>query len=432
METDTGQLPHPEDFHSLFNGKIYQRAQAYYDAGMVRRVSQSVAGLWHAQVMGSNGFYDVDIRIRHGHVVSAACTCPYGQKHTYCKHVGAVLFALDAQDRQSQQAGNGNDEFPQDASSMAGAYWNSQFPGRLLFKDGRGDPDARLTDEDWQAVRRILETACGLPDIESYLEYLDRQQLRREIEPNKSASTMNMRLLVPYIKPADISDLPHGWLTFLEAAYEHLHDTAGLRRLYIMYILMARTFPEAVYVRKLHEVSGDHWAEDRTTIVDYVNGHKLYMMHGGSNPAYERLLREEHLPQAAYEYSLMQSADCRLRLFDLIAEANPEETKQRVCGMLQQPESPIYQSNDQESADLVSAWLHCLDDAFGESLAHDLARHIVGMFPQRKLLHHALAEYLADPSPDKETSTSEMSSNAGGSNKTAESDNTGEEGDTDA
>ena len=36
METDTEQLPHPEDFHSLFNGKIYQRAQAYYDAGASR------------------------------------------------------------------------------------------------------------------------------------------------------------------------------------------------------------------------------------------------------------------------------------------------------------------------------------------------------------------------------------------------------------
>jgi len=156
------------------------------------------------------------------------------------------------------------------------------------------------------------------------------------------------------------------------------------------------------------------------------------MMHGGSNPAYERLLREEHLPQAAYEYSLMQSADCRLRLFDLIAEANPEKTRQRVCGMLQQPESPIYQSNDQESADLVSAWLHCLDDAFGASLAHDLARHIVGMFPQRDYLRRTLAEYLADPSPAERAGASDTSVNVGESVKTAESDNTGEEGDTDA
>ena len=382
--------------------------------------------------MGSNGFYDVDIRIRHGHVVSAACTCPYGQKHTYCKHVGAVLFALDAQNRQAQQAGNGNDEFPQDASSMAGAYWNSQFPGRLLFKDRRGDPDARFTDEDWQAVRRILETACGLPDIEPYLKYLNHQQLRRETKPHKSQSTMNMRLLVPYLKPADISDLPHGWLTFLEAAYEHLHDTDGLRRLYTLYILMARTFPEAVYVCKLREVSGEHWQEDRDAIVDYMNDCTLYMIRDKPNPAYERLLREEHLPQAAYEYSRLQNADCRLRLFDLIAEANPEKTRQRVCGMLQQPESPIYQSNDQESADLVSAWLHCLDDAFGASLAHDLARHIVGMFPQRDYLRRTLAEYLADPSPAERAGASDTSVNVGESVKTAESDNTGEEGDTDA
>lgn len=40
-----------------------------------------------------------------------------------------------------------------------------------------------------------------------------------------------MRLLVLCIQPADISDLPHGWLTFLEAAYEHQDDTQALLRL---------------------------------------------------------------------------------------------------------------------------------------------------------------------------------------------------------
>lgn len=148
METHTEQLPRPKDFRSLFSSKIHQRAQAYYDAGMVQHVSQVAPSLWHAQVMGANAHYDVDIRIRHSRIVSAACTCHYGQKHTYCKHVGAALLALDARNRQSQQAGNGNDEFPQDTSSLAGAYWNGQFPERLLFKDRRGDPDERFTDED--------------------------------------------------------------------------------------------------------------------------------------------------------------------------------------------------------------------------------------------------------------------------------------------
>lgn len=101
METHTEQLPRPKDFRSLFDGKIYQRAQAYYDASMVQHVSQVAPSLWHAQVMGSDAHYDVDIRIRHSRIVSAACTCPYGQKHTYCKHVGAALLALDARNRQT-------------------------------------------------------------------------------------------------------------------------------------------------------------------------------------------------------------------------------------------------------------------------------------------------------------------------------------------
>ncbi|WP_298048700.1 SWIM zinc finger domain-containing protein [uncultured Bifidobacterium sp.] len=416
------RTPHLEDFSDLFSYKIYQRALAYYDAGMVRCVSRSAAGLWHAKVMGATGSYDVDVRIRNGRVVSAACSCPYGQKHTYCKHVGAVLLTLDARaqrerrlDADTETEGGTDGEYsqiPHDASRMVGKYWNGQFPASRE----RGDvPDVesvvdsidRFTDEDWKAVRRILETACGLPDVEPYLEYLDRRQIRREITASKADSTMNMRLLVPSIRPHDISDLPHGWLTILEAAYEHLNDAAGLRRLYIMYILMARTFPEAVYVRKLREVSGIHWREDRDTIVDYANSHRLNMMHGGSNPAYERLLREEHLPDAADKYSMLQGEDCRLRLFDLVAEASPEDAKKRVCRMLQQPDSPIYQNKDQESAARVGAWLHNLDAVFGGSIAYDLARHIVGMFPQREHLRRALAEYLADsPSIGKTTALS--------------------------
>ncbi|HCA74316.1 MAG TPA: hypothetical protein DEP29_04760 [Bifidobacterium sp.] len=131
------------------------------------------------------------------------------------------------------------------------------------------------------------------------------------------------------------------------------------------------------------------------------------MMHGGPNPAYERLLREEHLPDAADKYSMLQGEDCRLRLFDLVAEASPEDAKKRVCRMLQQPDSPIYQSKDQESAARVGAWLHNLDAVFGGSIAYDLARHIVGMFPQREHLRRALAEYLADsPSIGKTTALS--------------------------
>jgi len=49
MKANTEQLPHSEDFYSLFSSKIYQRAQAYHDAGMVQHVSQVAPSLWHAR-----------------------------------------------------------------------------------------------------------------------------------------------------------------------------------------------------------------------------------------------------------------------------------------------------------------------------------------------------------------------------------------------
>ena len=57
-----------------------------------------------------------------------------------------------------------------------------------------------------------------------------------------------MRLLVLCIQLADISDLPHGWLTFLEAAYEHQDDTQALLRL-------------AIIGKRCHKQANKHFGE---------------------------------------------------------------------------------------------------------------------------------------------------------------------------
>ncbi|MBT1180974.1 hypothetical protein JS531_03105 [Bifidobacterium sp. CP2] len=67
-----------DGYHSLFNGKVFDRGQAYYDAGKVDAPMEIAEGLWHAVVRGEEE-YQVDVRLRHGKVVSAACTCPYAQ-----------------------------------------------------------------------------------------------------------------------------------------------------------------------------------------------------------------------------------------------------------------------------------------------------------------------------------------------------------------
>ena len=387
-EVSMERAPQLEDFYHLFSHKIYCRAKTYYDAGTVQDISQETPNLWHARVLGSNQYYDVNVRIHRSRVTSAACTCPYGQQHTYCKHVGATLFTIKAQNEAVEDS-----KFPHDASSAVARYWNSQFCGEFKHNAAKRE----LPIEDWKAIKHILEVAYDLPDIESGLEQIfDRHWLNSEKISPKENLQMHMRPMTPRkLHEQQIEELPHGWLTLLEAAYEHLEDREGLRRLYVLYIFMARSLPESVYVRKLREISGGHWQENRDAIISYAHMYKYRMAHGNDNPAYERFLIEEHLPQAADEYCVFSRSDNRLlRMLDLVAEANPDRCKKFVFDMLMQPDSRIYQGEPKQSAIRVGTWIRRINEVFGEAEACNLSRHITQMFPKREHLHNELAEYL--------------------------------------
>lgn len=82
-----------DGFFQLFERRIFVRGEAYYDAGKVDPPVMIAENLWHTVVRG-NDDYQVDIRLRHGKVISAACACQYSQRATYCKHVAAVLILM--------------------------------------------------------------------------------------------------------------------------------------------------------------------------------------------------------------------------------------------------------------------------------------------------------------------------------------------------
>ncbi|MBT1166273.1 SWIM zinc finger family protein [Bifidobacterium simiarum] len=106
--------PSLTEFERMFNDapQILGRALDYWRDGRVSDLEEIAPSLFHARVLGSEGSgYDVDIRLDAGaeagdssarepktgsagrHVMSTACTCPY-LRTPYCKHVGAVLYAL--------------------------------------------------------------------------------------------------------------------------------------------------------------------------------------------------------------------------------------------------------------------------------------------------------------------------------------------------
>ena len=382
------------DASDLFEHRIWERAKAYRDAGRVEQPTQITPNLWHARVNGSF-VYDVDVRLRRGKLVSAACTCPYAQKHMYCKHVGAVLLALHDMDESSDGKEHDRAHFPHDASQAVDEYWCSQL--RFIRQERISD---LMENDDWKAISRILERLYDMPDITQYRDAADKQRVYSKIDVFKDDKTSNMRLLTPMFHCDNIDDLPHGWLTILEATYEHLHNAEGLRMLYSLYILLARTYPEAVYVPKLREISGDHWREDCETIVEGMNANPLNMLEN-DNPAYERLIQEEHLIKAAKSYCCpcLTSAnafslnDRSLRMLELLAEAEPDTVRRRYVKLLQQPDSSLYKEDTAHQAKRVAAWVRRLEDVYGEEISIPLARNILDMFPNRQYLQRELSEY---------------------------------------
>ena len=83
---------HFDAFEEEMTSRSLERAYDYVDEGRVDDLEEVSAGLFHAEIHGSE-LYDVDIRLRGNDIVFASCTCPYDYDG-YCKHIGAVLLTL--------------------------------------------------------------------------------------------------------------------------------------------------------------------------------------------------------------------------------------------------------------------------------------------------------------------------------------------------
>lgn len=78
-----------------FTTKRLARGFEYYKDGNVLEIMKTASG-YKAEVEGSGyDAYHVDIKIEKGVIKDMDCTCIYGQEMGYCKHMAAVLYAID-------------------------------------------------------------------------------------------------------------------------------------------------------------------------------------------------------------------------------------------------------------------------------------------------------------------------------------------------
>lgn len=81
------------DWRELFKPWILERGRVYFSGGHVVELEEE-GFLVCAKVSGSQE-YQVEIRSDSDGVLRMACDCPYAERGENCKHMAAVLFALE-------------------------------------------------------------------------------------------------------------------------------------------------------------------------------------------------------------------------------------------------------------------------------------------------------------------------------------------------
>ena len=82
------------DWQKYFTLKTFDRGLAYYENGNVLELMQISHGYEAVVQSDSGNEYEVNIEIENDELIMN-CDCIYGQEMGYCKHMAAVLYAVE-------------------------------------------------------------------------------------------------------------------------------------------------------------------------------------------------------------------------------------------------------------------------------------------------------------------------------------------------
>ena len=81
-------------WRNLFRPHILERGLDYYEEGAVAFLEETAAG--YKAVVNGTEEYSVEIEVAEDRVRDMFCDCPYADDGHYCKHMAAVLYAIEA------------------------------------------------------------------------------------------------------------------------------------------------------------------------------------------------------------------------------------------------------------------------------------------------------------------------------------------------
>ena len=81
------------DWQNEFEAHILKRGIEYYENGNIEEIAKTDYG-YSAIVCGTEE-YQVDIYLKGNKLLDMECTCPYAEDGRHCKHMAAVLMAIE-------------------------------------------------------------------------------------------------------------------------------------------------------------------------------------------------------------------------------------------------------------------------------------------------------------------------------------------------
>lgn len=153
-----------KNWKNLFYKRILERGEDYYEEGFVSDVKKTSSG-YHALVEGSE-VYEVEIEMDDDQIYDMSCDCPFADGGSYCKHMAAVLYYLDAEGAEEEQ-------------EITELSWMERI---ALQKKELEEVIAEIPEEELRRfVRRIAGEDSEIRNLlmTSYSQKVDAQQLKR-------------------------------------------------------------------------------------------------------------------------------------------------------------------------------------------------------------------------------------------------------------
>lgn len=190
------------DWEKKFTKTILNRGEEYFQQGKVTNLVQK-DGKYTAFVRGQRG-YSVFISTKGEKITRMSCSCPYANDGTHCKHMAAVLYAIEAKEvlgecepfsQMQEEQGNGDlNQAAADAVTRLERYQYyqiAQMERNLKILPGTVRKAQKLIQGKQiilKQIRQVYRTDNGEPMIEAtasvredaYYSYLVRMVISRD------------------------------------------------------------------------------------------------------------------------------------------------------------------------------------------------------------------------------------------------------------